>query len=64
MIAAKKYIEVIGAESSAGINIEYDDDYLKLINMLQEKPEQQFGDLIIEAQAVGKKFTIFQVKFY
>lgn len=50
MIAAKKYIEVIGAESSAGINIEYDDDYLKLINMLQEKPEQQFGDLIIEAQ--------------
>lgn len=50
MITTEKYIGAIGSDQPAGISIEYDDDYLKLMNMLQEKPEQQFGDLIIEAQ--------------
>ena len=44
------YIKEISPESVAGMNIEYDEDYQKLLTLIQQKPEQQFGDLIIEAQ--------------
>lgn len=33
----------------AGSNIEYDDDFLNLMSLLQDKPEQQYGDLVVEA---------------
>lgn len=36
-------------EQVAGHNIEYDDDFLNLMNLLQDKPEQQYGDLVVEA---------------
>ncbi|OUY08258.1 type VI secretion system protein TssA [Acinetobacter populi] len=44
------FIKPISSEQIAGQNIEYDEDYQKLLNLVQEKPEQQFGDLIIDAQ--------------
>ena len=50
MIATEIYIEPISQDNPVGENIEYDEKYQKLVNLLQEKPEQQFGDLIIEAQ--------------
>ncbi|QOW47021.1 MULTISPECIES: type VI secretion system protein TssA [Acinetobacter] len=50
MIATEIYIEPISQDNPVGDNIEYDEQYQKLVNLLQEKPEQQFGDLIIEAQ--------------
>ncbi|MBE9578320.1 MULTISPECIES: type VI secretion system protein TssA [Moraxella] len=36
-------------EQVAGHNIEYDDDFLNLMSLLQDKPEQQYGDLVVEA---------------
>lgn len=36
-------------ERMAGDNIEYDDDFLNLLSLLQDKPEQQYGDLVVEA---------------
>ncbi|STZ63339.1 Uncharacterized protein conserved in bacteria [Moraxella lacunata] len=36
-------------ERVAGHNIEYDDDFLNLMSLLQDKPEQQYGDLVVEA---------------
>lgn len=50
MISTEIYNEPINVENPTGSNVEYDEDYQKLLVMLQEKPEQQFGDLIIEAQ--------------
>ena len=46
-----QYIAPISQELPVGENIEYDERYQKLISLAQEKPEQQFGDLIIEAQS-------------
>ena len=45
-----EYIKALSPDSVAGLDIEYDEDYLKLLSLVQEKPEQQFGDLIIDAQ--------------
>lgn len=45
-----EYIKPISPENPAGQDIEYDEDYIKLLSLVQEKPEQQFGDLIIDAQ--------------
>ncbi len=50
MISEETYNKPISMDSPAGINVEYDEDYQKLLVMLQTKPEQQFGDLIVEAQ--------------
>ncbi|EPF74376.1 type VI secretion system protein TssA [Acinetobacter rudis] len=50
MISEDTYNKPIDENSPAGINVEYDEDYQKLLVMLQTKPEQQFGDLIVEAQ--------------
>lgn len=33
-----------------GLNLEYDSDFLNLVQASQAKPEQQFGDAVIEAQ--------------
>ncbi|MDC9596159.1 type VI secretion system protein TssA [Xenorhabdus anantnagensis] len=40
----------ISAESPCGGNLEYDDEFLALEQMLIEKPEQQFGDVLIPAE--------------
>ncbi|MBD2810670.1 type VI secretion system protein TssA [Xenorhabdus sp. Vera] len=40
----------ISAESVCGENLEYDDEFLTLEQILIEKPEQQFGDVIIPAE--------------
>lgn len=60
MITTDIYIEPISRENPVGDNIEYDDQYLKLVALLQEKPEQQFGDVIIEAQSQNWE-TIFNL---
>ncbi|AOM40245.1 type VI secretion system protein TssA [Xenorhabdus hominickii] len=41
----------ISAESPCGENLEYDDEFLALERILIEKPEQQFGDILIPATA-------------
>lgn len=51
MISTHIYLEPITSDHPVGENIEYDEKYLKLLGLLQEKPEQQFGELIIEAQS-------------
>ncbi|OTA19571.1 hypothetical protein Xbed_02251 [Xenorhabdus beddingii] len=40
----------ISAESPCGENLEYDDEFLALEQILIEKPEQQFGDVFIPAE--------------
>lgn len=50
MISEETYNKPINESSPAGVNVEYDEDYQKLLVLLQTKPEQQFGDLIVEAQ--------------
>ncbi|CDG21493.1 Conserved hypothetical protein with ImpA domain(probable component of SST VI cluster) [Xenorhabdus poinarii G6] len=41
----------IRADSPCGENLEYDDEFLTLEQILIEKPEQQFGDLLIPAES-------------
>lgn len=42
-------LKPIHADSVAGNNIEYDEEFLSLSALLQDKPEQQFGDILVEA---------------
>lgn len=46
----EEFIKPINPDQVAGKNIEYDEDYQKLLTLVQEKPEQQFGELIIDAK--------------
>lgn len=48
----QEFIAPIDAQDVAGINIEYDTDFQNLLMIIQDKPEQQFGDLIIEATGI------------
>lgn len=48
----QEFIAPIDAQDVAGINIEYDADFQNLLMIIQDKPEQQFGDLIIEATGI------------
>ncbi|MBD2802591.1 type VI secretion system protein TssA [Xenorhabdus sp. M] len=41
----------ISPEFICGENLEYDDEFLRLEQMLVEKPEQQFGEIIIPAES-------------
>lgn len=42
-------LKPIHTDSVAGNNIEYDEEFLSLSALLQDKPEQQFGDILVEA---------------
>lgn len=44
-------LKPIHADKVAGNNIEYDEEFLSLLALLQDKPEQQFGDVVVEASA-------------
>lgn len=46
-----KFDEPISATEVAGVDIEYDTRFLDLQGLAEGKPEQQYGDVIIEAQA-------------
>lgn len=46
------FIKPINPDNPAGENIEYDADYQNLLMIIQDKPEQQFGDVIIEASGI------------
>lgn len=46
-----KFDEPISATEVAGVDIEYDTRFLDLQSLAEGKPEQQYGDVIIEAQA-------------
>lgn len=48
----ESYVSPINANDVAGTNIEYDTDFQNLLILVQDKPEQQFGDLIIEASQI------------
>lgn len=50
MVTYEIYIDPINKDNSVGSNIEYDTDYLNLLDLVREKPEQQYGDVIIEAK--------------
>ncbi len=39
----------ISNDAVAGVNIEYDDEFVSLLALLQERPEQQYGDVVVEA---------------
>lgn len=41
----------VSAESPCGDNLEYDTDFMSIIQIAAGKPEQQFGDTIIPAEA-------------
>ncbi|NDJ56378.1 type VI secretion system protein TssA [Enterobacteriaceae bacterium 4M9] len=41
----------VSAENSCGANLEYDAEFMKLEQLAAGKPEQQFGDTIIPAEA-------------
>ena len=44
-----EFIAPIQPDNVAGVNVEYDDEFLALMAMLQDRPEQQYGDLVVEA---------------
>lgn len=50
MITYEIYIDSISKDNSVGFNVEYDPDYLNLLDLVRDKPEQQYGDIIIEAK--------------
>lgn len=43
------FLEPIQADKVAGENAEYDEEFLSLMALLQDRPEQQFGDVLVEA---------------
>lgn len=43
------FLKPIQADKIAGDNAEYDEEFLSLMALLQDKPEQQFGDVLVEA---------------
>lgn len=47
------YIKPITPDNVAGFNIAYNDDFQKLQILVQDKPEQQFGDFIAEAEGTN-----------
>lgn len=47
------YIKPINPDNVAGSNIAYNDDFQKLQILVQDKPEQQFGDFIVEAEGTN-----------
>ncbi len=50
MIEYEIYIEPISRDNSVGSNVEYESNYLNLLDLIRDKPEQQYGDVIIEAK--------------
>ncbi len=50
MIAYEIYVDPISRDNAVGSNVEYDSDYLNLLDLVRDKPEQQYGDVIIEAK--------------
>lgn len=50
MIEYEIYVDPINRENSVGFNIEYETEYLNLLDLVRDKPEQQYGDVIIEAK--------------
>ena len=50
MITYEIYIDPISKSNAVGDNVEYDSDYLQLLDLVRDKPEQQYGDVIIEAK--------------